>query len=642
MSLLKSLCGYAAALAVTCVVNAPVCVLAESAVNQLSEAEKRSGWEVLFDGKSTDSFRNYQQDSVSDGWKIIDGSLVRKEKGAGDLITKEKYDAFELLLDYKISPEGNSGLMFHVTEDNAKPWHSGPEIQIQDNADGHDPQKSGWLYQLYKPTRPSWSKNQDEIDSARPAGQWNQLYLRVAPGGSEVCLNGVRYYTFNVGNKDWNKRVAESKFAKFANFGKAGIGHICLQDHGDEVAFRNIKVRRIQQDGSVPQPIDGELGLKGELAFPDLKWDQWEAVDDNGKIRPLRILELTHANDGTNRLFAASQYGAIWTFKNDVKTKQSHLFLDLRGKVFDWKNRGANEQGLLGLAMHPQFKSNGKFYVYYTHPTETKSIVSQFSVSENDPNQADPDSEVVLMEIDQPYQNHNGGSIEFGPDGFLYLGLGDGGDRNDPTASGQDLSNLLGSVLRIDVDKPSNGLPYGIPGDNPFINVPGARPEIYAFGMRNPWRLAFDSQTGDLWMGDVGQELWEEVNVITKGGNYGWSDREGTNSFGNRPVVAGVGEPIDPVWQYDHRIGRSITGGRVYRSSRVPQLNGKYLYADYVTGVVWALSFDPQTKRATANHQCFSGGAPVPVLAFGEDQNGEVYYMTNSPRGECIYRFSDK
>lgn len=640
MSLLKVLGGFAAAFALTSVVGAPNPAYAKTELNQLSEAEKRSGWKLLFDGASVDAWRNFKQDSISDGWKIVDGALVRSEKGAGDIVTKEKYEAFELLLDYKISPEGNSGLMFHVTEDNAKPWHSGPEIQIQDNAHGHDPQKSGWLYQLYKPAVPRWAQDTGPVDSSRPAGEWNQIYLRIAPQGCEVCLNGVRYFTFKIGNDDWDKRVAESKFSKFASFGKAGSGHICLQDHGNEVAFRNIKVRRINEDGSVPQPIDSELGLSSELAFPNLKWDGWEPIDEDGRIIPLRIMELTHAGDGSNRLFAASQRGEIWTFKNDPETEKSNLFLDLTEKVYSFKARGANEQGLLGLAMHPNFKSNGKFYVYYSHADNTKSMVSQFSVSKDDPNKADPDSEVVLMEIKQPYQNHNGGSIEFGPDGYLYIGLGDGGDRNDPQANGQNLSTLLGSILRIDVDHPADGKNYGIPADNPFVSTPDARPEIYAIGVRNPWRLSFDSKTGDFWMGDVGQELWEEVNLVTKGGNYGWSTREGTNSFGNRPPVAGVGEFIEPVWQYDHRIGRSITGGRVYRGTRMPELAGKYLYADYVTRTVWALSYDPETKRATANDQVFSSGGPDPVLAFGEDQNGEVYYFVENPRGQSIFRFT--
>ena len=608
--------------------------LAETVPFQLSEAEKRGGWTVLFDGTSTDAWRNYQKDSVSSGWKMVDGTLVRSEKGAGDLITKEKFDSFELLMEYKISPGGNSGLMFHVTEDNNKPWHSGPEIQIQDNVDGHDAQKAGWLYQLYQPRA---GRDNKTVDACRPAGEWNQIYLRVTPSDGQVCMNGVQYFNFNMSNDDWKQRVAKSKFSKFENFATAGNGHLCLQDHGNVVAFRNIRVRRIGKDGSVPQPIDGQLGLKSRLAFPKLKWDQWEAIDENGRTRPLRLIELTHANDGSNRLFAVSQFGEIWTFKNQHDVQQSHLLLDLSAKVKSWRSRGANEQGLLGLALHPKFKDNGYFYVYYSDDRAPRSIVSRFSISADDPNKADPNSELVLMEIDQPFQNHNGGSIEFGPDGYLYLGLGDGGFRNDPLAAGQDLSTLLGSILRIDVDHPADGKQYGIPSDNPFVSNSKARKEIFAYGVRNPWRLAFDSKLGDLWIGDVGQELWEEVNVIRKGGNYGWSGREGMNGFGNRPAVPGVGKPIDPIWQFDHRVGRSITGGRVYRSSRIPSLSGKYLYADYVSGVIWALSFDPSSKQATANEQVTPDN--VKVLAFGEDGDGEVYYLTESLRGECIYRF---
>ena len=285
--------------------------LAETPANTLTEAEQRAGWKLLFDGQSMDHWRNYQNDSVSDGWKVTNGEIVRHAKGAGDIISKEKYGAFELLLDYKISTGGNSGLMFHVTEDSKRPWHSGPEIQIQDNVDGHDAQLAGWLYQLYQP-----KAGPTIIDATRPAGEWNQIYLRVAPGGCEVCVNGVRYYTFRMGTKDWKNRVAQSKFSKFPGFGSAGSGHICLQDHGNLVSFRNIKVRELADDGGVQQPIDGKLGLSGELAFPNLKWDQWEAVDDEGKIRPLRLMELTFPKDDSNRLFAASQNGGIWCFEN--------------------------------------------------------------------------------------------------------------------------------------------------------------------------------------------------------------------------------------------------------------------------------------------------------------------------------------
>ncbi|WP_201767042.1 family 16 glycoside hydrolase [Novipirellula maiorica] len=603
--------------------------------NQLTESEKRSGWELLFDGSSTEGWRNYKRDDVSDGWKVQDGALVRHGKGAGDLITEEKFDTFELSLQYKISKEGNSGLMFHVVESEGRPYYSGPEIQIQDNKDGHDPQKAGWLYQLYKPGTARGEET--PIDATRPAGQWNELYLRIGNDQCSVCMNGVRYYNFKIGDKTWKDRVAASKFAQWEGFGEAGKGHICLQDHGDLVSYRNIKIRRLEDDQPVKQPIDGKLGMKSVLAFPNLQWDQWQAVDDAGQVRPLRLIELTYAKDAPERLYAISQRGMIWSFENKPDVTESQLVLDLREKVYDWKKRGANEQGLLGLALHPDFKSNQKFYVYYSLADAEKSILSCFTMSKDNPHQADPKSEVVLMEIDQPFQNHNGGSIEFGPDGYLYIGLGDGGLRNDPYEAGQDLGKILGKILRIDVDNAANGKNYAIPADNPFVNTSGALPEIYAYGLRNPWRIAFDPASGRLWAGDVGQESWEEVDVITKGGNYGWSSREGTHPFGSQPVPESVSEPIEPVWEYDHAIGKSITGGRVYRSDRNAELTGKYIYADYVTGSVWALSYDPETGKATRNDQVLPDS--IPVLAFGQDASGEVYYLTNSVRGECIYRF---
>ena len=613
---------------------------AEVPTNQLTQSEQKSGWKLLFDGKSTDGWRNYKKEQVSDGWEIKDGAIVRTKRGAGDIITTEKYGAFELSLEYKISKGGNSGVMFHVVEGSGPPWHSGPEIQVQDNVDGHDPQKAGWLYQLYQPVAPRWVTKKETPDSTKPAGQWNELYIRIAPGSqqSEVCMNGVLYYRFKLGDGKWKERVAKSKFAKYEGFGKAGKGHICLQDHGNEVSYRNIKIRELADDGSVTQPIDGKLGLKGEQAFPNLKWDQWEPIDDSGRVRPLRLMELTYADGGSNRLFAASQFGQIWSFENNSEVKNSDLVLDLRGKVKDWKKPGSNEQGLLGLALHPNFKSNGYLYVYYSTTDNKKSIVSRFTASTDAPHKADAASELIIMELEQPFQNHNGGAMEFGPDGFLYIAMGDGGDRNDPMAGGQNLGSYLGSVLRIDVNGKANGKPYAIPADNPFKNVEGAKPEIYAHGVRNPWRIAFDKKTGDLWLADVGQELWEEVNIITKGGNYGWSNREGTHAFGNRERVANTSEPIDPVWEYDHRIGKSITGGRVYRGSRVSDLAGKYLYADYVTGRIWALTYDAKSGKATKNEEVVPES--IPVLAFGEDQNGEVYYLTNSPKGQCIYRFT--
>lgn len=607
-------------------------------INQLTTSESLSGWKLLFDGESTAGWRNYGKENLSSGWKVVDGALVRSENGAGDIVTAETYKAFELSLEYNISKGGNSGLMFHVVENRNPPWHSGPEIQIQDNRDGRDPQKSGWLYQLYKPGRDNATG--ETIDATRPAGQWNQLYVRIAPNQCEVSLNGVMYYRFKLGDQQWKDLVAKSKFANLAGFGAAGEGHICLQDHGDLVSYRNIKIRELGDDLAVPQPIHGVLNTTGALAFPKLKWDGWDPIDEGGNVQKLRIVELTYANDDSNRLFAVSQSGEIFTFENRADVEQSHLFLNLKAKVSQWSSPGANEQGLLGLAMHPDFKNNGEFFVSYTAREDDRTVISRFRVSKDNPNQADPQSEEVLLEVAQPFKNHNGGPIEFGPDGFLYIGLGDGGFRNDPQANGQNLSTLLGTILRIDVNQTDGERKYGIPADNPFVNVADARPEIYAYGIRNPWRIAFDKQSGLLWIGDVGQELWEEVNVIQKGGNYGWSLREGTQAFGNRQADPALADPIDPVWEYDHGVGKSITGGRVYGSKRVPELAGKYIYADYVSGSVWALSYDATTGKATRNEQVIASG--IPVLGFGEDPSGEIYYMIDSAQGECIYRFESK
>lgn len=208
---------------------------ADEALNTLTDAEAKAGWKLLFDGKTTGGWRNYKKDSVGEGWKIVDGALTRSEKGAGDIITAEQYGAFELSLEFNISPSGNSGVMYHVQETAGPPWQTGPEIQIQDNKDGHDPQKCGWLYQFYK----------SEVDATKPAGQWNQLRVVISPEKCEHYMNGVKYLEYVKGSPEWNDLLAKSKFSKFPEFGKHTSGHICLQDHGNLVAYRNIKIRPI-------------------------------------------------------------------------------------------------------------------------------------------------------------------------------------------------------------------------------------------------------------------------------------------------------------------------------------------------------------------------------------------------------------
>ncbi len=209
---------------------------ADEPANALTDAEKAAGWQLLFDGKTTDGWRGYGRESIGDGWKVQDGALVRAAKGAGDIITKDKYGAFELVLEFKISKGGNSGLMYHVLEKKGSPpWHTGPEIQIQDNKDGHDPQLAGWLYQLYPA----------KTDATKPAGEWNEMRVLISPEKCETHMNGVKYNEYVKGSADWDDRVAKSKFGKFKGFGKSTTGHLCLQDHGNLVSFRNIKVRKL-------------------------------------------------------------------------------------------------------------------------------------------------------------------------------------------------------------------------------------------------------------------------------------------------------------------------------------------------------------------------------------------------------------
>jgi glucose/arabinose dehydrogenase len=594
--------------------------------NTLSDSEKRAGWKLLFDGQSTNGWRNYRKDKIGDGWKAQAGELTRVGGGAGDIVTAGQYDSFELSIEFKISKGGNSGIMFHVTEDGDAPWHTGPEIQVQDNVDGHDPQKAGWLYQLYKP--------EPMVDATRPAGEWNHVQLRVTPQQSEINMNGLRYARFVKGSPDWDKRVAASKFAKMPNFGKPTKGFISLQDHGNPVAFRNIKVRELK-DGQVPNPIDGELAVKTTLAFPKLQWTGWNPEGDDGKPAPLRPILLTHAGDGSNRIFVPSQQGIIHVFENKPDVKQTKVFLDLSKKVV-YKDT-ENEEGLLGMAFHPKYKENGQFFIFYnTTSAPHTTVVSRFRVSKDNPNQADAAFEEELLRVEHPYWNHKGGTIAFGPDGHLYIALGDGGAGNDPHGNGQNLGVLLGKILRIDVDHKSDGKNYAIPKDNPFVSKQKARPEIYAYGLRNVWRLAFDRGTGVLWAGDVGQNLWEEINLIVNGGNYGWSIREGKNPFGQKGADARA-DIVEPIWEYDHEVGKSITGGSVYRGKQVPALTGSYIYADYVTGKLWALKYDTAKKQVVGNYSIPS--PQMPVISFGEDEQGEVYFTIVTPNGQGIFKF---
>lgn len=339
------------------------------------------------------------------------------------------------------------------------------------------------------------------------------------------------------------------------------------------------------------------------------------------KLQFIRPVLLTHAGDDSNRLFVLEQPGRIRVFENRSNVEKAAVFLDIDDRVHD----GGNEEGLLALAFHPDFKANRQFYVYYTAADPRRGVLSRFTVSDNNPNVVDPSTEQVILEVDQPYANHNGSTVLFGPDGYLYISLGDGGAANDPHSHGQNMNSLLGKVLRIDVDRADGDRRYSIPADNPFVNQPRTRPEIWASGLRNVWRMAFDSATGELWGGDVGQNLWEEVDFIVKGGNYGWNVREGAHQFELRPQKTDLSdrEFIDPIVEYPRSDGISITGGAVYRGQAIPGLVGAYLYGDYVTGRVWALRHENGTL--TTNREILTGKPQRGIASFGEDAAGELY-----------------
>ncbi|MDG2093870.1 MAG: PQQ-dependent sugar dehydrogenase [Phycisphaerales bacterium] len=286
--------------------------------------------------------------------------------------------------------------------------------------------------------------------------------------------------------------------------------------------------------------------------------------------------------------------------------------LDMRDKV----RMTQSEEGLLSIAYDPDQQEHPHVYLYYTASKPRRTVLSRMNVASD--GTIDKSSEQTILEVDQPYWNHNGGTVLFGPDGMLYLSIGDGGAANDPKNHSQNLGNLLGTIIRIDVHSESS--PYSIPQDNPFIATDGARPEIWAYGLRNVWRMHFDSKTGDLWAGDVGQNKWEEVDLIEKGGNYGWRLREGKHDF-NKPEGSNV-DVIDPIVEYPRTAGGSITGGFVYRGDDIPGLDGAYVFSDYMSGRVWGTLIQPDGEPFTRE---IYKGKPMAISSFGEGTDGELY-----------------
>ncbi len=336
--------------------------------------------------------------------------------------------------------------------------------------------------------------------------------------------------------------------------------------------------------------------------------------------------------DDSGRIFLVQQRGKVVILPKDEASGEVTPFLDFSSRSMEAKD-GAFEEGLLGLAFHPKFAQNGKLYVYYSQQDPKRSIISELTVDPKNTGANPPYKERILLEVPQPFWNHNSGNLLFGPDGFLYIAFGDGGKRDDATRAAQNPFMLLGKILRIDVDRTQGSRPYGIPTDNPFVGKPGTREEIYALGLRNPWGLSFDAE-GGFWCADVGQDIWEEIDLIEKGGNYGWSFREGASPFPLRTDAPPADAKfIDPVYEYNHALGISITGGFVYRGEALPKLKSAYIYGDWATGRIWALRYDKAGKKVISNDLLYEaalnekGKAPIQPAAFCEDAKKEVLVL---------------
>ena len=373
------------------------------------------------------------------------------------------------------------------------------------------------------------------------------------------------------------------------------------------------------------------------------------------KLTDERPVWMSEAPDGSGRLFVVYQVGKILVVKKGSDGADAKEFLNIEAR--DPKAGGENECGLLSIAFHPGFTTNGLFYVYYNQRNSgnpqplnfpIRSVISEFKVSATDADKADLQSERIVLQVQQPFGNHKGGQVSFGPDGFLYIGLGDGGSADDPFNSGQNSANLLGKILRIDVNgrqkvgrfPNQRELGYTTPKDNPFAKETdmgdrGARKEIYALGLRNPWRFSFDRATGALWAGDVGQNIWEEVDLIVNGGNYGWNVREGLHHFKPGPDGA---KYLEPVIEYphqskfqsqamfpDHSVGLCVVGGYVYHGKKSPALEGVYIYGDYNLGTFWGLRYDADAKKVTAHGTLLQ--QPNNIDSFAEDADGEIYSL---------------
>jgi glucose/arabinose dehydrogenase len=330
-------------------------------------------------------------------------------------------------------------------------------------------------------------------------------------------------------------------------------------------------------------------------------------------------VDLQFPNDGSNRAFVVQQAGSIRIVASG--SLLSSPFLDITAKV-----SSGGEMGLLGLAFHPQFTQSHLFYVHYdrTVAGQTQSVIAEYHVSAGDMNVADPNSERILLTVDQPFSNHKGGQIVFGPDGLLYIGLGDGGSGGDPMGNGQNLQTMLGKMLRIDVNHQSGGKQYAIPPSNPFANG-GGLPEIFAYGLRNPWRFSFERGGTRLFVGDVGQDAFEEVDILESGKNYGWNVMEGLHCYNPSTSCTMTGLTM-PILEYPHRDGEAVIGGFIYKGTAISGLSGAYVFGDYISGTIWRLVESPPGTWTRST--LLSSGRNI--SSFAQDTSGELYVLDYS------------
>ncbi|MEO6693936.1 MAG: PQQ-dependent sugar dehydrogenase [Ignavibacteria bacterium] len=367
---------------------------------------------------------------------------------------------------------------------------------------------------------------------------------------------------------------------------------------------------------------NGNAQYKMVTAFPNMT-----AAFDNP-------IELVHAYDGTNRLFVAQQRGLIYVFNNSPTVSTRKTFINLSSKV----SSSGSEKGLLGLTFHPNYETNRYFYVNYTFDSAAVpwSRISRYTASSANPDTALLNTESILLTLRQPFDNHNGGKVAFGNDGYLYISFGDGGSGGDPFDNGQSRITLLGKILRINVDTTTATSGYGIPSSNPYFAHPTYKKEIYAYGLRNVWKFNFDYPTNRIYAGDVGQNVFEEVDIIEIGKNYGWNKMEGFHCYPDTNICDTAGRGFTrPILEYRHNVGQSITGGHVYRGQYLPGLTGRYVYADYIQGTVWALRYDGINPVTNVLLQ----DTNFNISAFGTDQNNELYVCRYGSTTGRIYKF---